>query len=124
MRKLFFIAFALQYTLPFLAAHNSKVATQPVKKAQSQPAPVKLGVPATDVKKRETSPHAPHNAPRKAASVNTHANKPAEKKAENHGKPPVKKDGTPEKRYIENLKLRKDSTPHKRSKHNTATGAQ
>lgn len=124
MKKLFFIAFALLFNLHFLAAQNSKAAVKPIKNAPAaKPVPVKLAVPAKDAKKQETTTQAPQNAPSKTAPVNTQANKPAENKADNQGKPPLKKDGTPDKRYKENQKLKKDGTPDKRFKENKATGA-
>jgi hypothetical protein len=121
MKKLIFIAIACIINVNLTFAQNAKsdpkaaqVGTKP------KQVPVKMvsePVPVTNSKPKATT-QAPQSTPQKEAAVNSKPTKPVDGIAAPQGKPVMKKDGTPDKRYKENKNLKKDGTPDKRYKEN------
>ena len=121
MKKLFFIAIVFMLNVHFLTAQNAKSDTKAAQVgAKPKPIPVKMvskPVPVSNANPKATT-QTPQNVPQKEASVNSKPTKPAESTSTQQGKPVLKKDGTPDKRYKENQNLKKDGTPDKRYKEN------
>jgi hypothetical protein len=121
MKRIFFIALALFINANLLFAQNSKVAAKPVQNAQTKPVSVKMAVPPANEKKQEVKAQAPANAPHKEEAIKPKPAPATANSAPQQGKPVLKKDGTPDKRFKQNQKLKKDGTPDKRYKENKAT---
>jgi hypothetical protein len=124
MKKLFLVAIALFLNVHFLPAQNAKADAKTAQVgAKPKPVPVKMvskPVPVSNANPKATT-QTPQNAPQKEASVNSKPTKPAENATSQQGKPVMKKDGTPDKRYKANQNLKKDGTPDKRYKENKAS---
>lgn len=117
MKNLFLIVVAFMLNFQFINAQNSKSEAKPAQVgAKPKQIPLKNAVKPAPASNNTTQ--APQNAPNKEAKVNTKPSKPAETTTSQQGKPVLKKDGTPDKRYKENQNLKKDGTPDKRFKEN------
>jgi hypothetical protein len=122
MKKLFLIAASFLLSVQLLSAQNTRNDAKPTQTQTAKPkqVPVKMvakPVPASN-SKATTNSQAPKDAPSKEATVNAKPNKANEQAKPNDGKPVLKKDGTPDKRYKANQTLKKDGTPDKRYKEN------
>lgn len=119
MKKLFFIAIALLINANFLFAQNSKAETKPAQTGvKLKKVPLKMAAQPVPKDGKQTPAAAPQQGPSKEGAVNTKPTKPAENNGVQQGKPVMKKDGTPDRRYKENQNLKKDGTPDKRYKEN------
>ena len=124
MKKLILIAIACIFNMHLLSAQNAKTDSKAAQGAtKPNPVPVKMvsePVSVTNSKPKATT-QAPQSTPQKEAAVNSKPTKPVDGIAAPQGKPVMKKDGTPDKRYKANQNLKKDGTPDKRYKENKAS---
>jgi hypothetical protein len=123
MKKLFLIAIVTFLSVHISHAQNTKVDAKSSQKGQPKQIPVKMAakpMTAKDNKQGAVSSES-QNTQTKDATTNQSQAKPVENTATQQGKPVMKKDGTPDKRYKENKNLKKDGTPDKRFKENKPT---
>lgn len=122
MKKILSIAVALLMFSTLTFAQDAKPKVKPVGTVQPKQIPLKAVSSSKAVSKQESTEASPQNAPQKGAGVNAQAAKSNENNVQ-QGKPVLKKDGTPDRRFKENQKLKKDGTPDKRYKENKEAGA-
>ncbi len=123
MKKLFLIAIVTFLSVHISQAQNTKVDAKSTQKVQPKQIPVKMAakpMTAKDNKQEAATPVSGNTQPREA-TTNQSQTKPVESSATPQGKPVMKKDGTPDKRYKQNQTLKKDGTPDKRYKENKPT---
>jgi len=123
MKKILFIVLALFLNATLTFAQDAKAKSKPVGTVQPKQVPLKAVSNSKAVSKQEPAEAAPQNAPQKEAGVNAQPAKNNVNNSDQQGKPVLKKDGTPDKRFKENQKLKKDGTPDKRYKENKDSGS-
>ncbi|HRG58851.1 MAG TPA: hypothetical protein PK323_07805 [Bacteroidia bacterium] len=123
MKKILSIAVAFLMCATLTFAQDAKPKAKPVGTVQPKQIPLKAVSSSKAVSKQEPAEASPQNAAQKEAGVNAQPAKSNENTNVQQGKPVLKKDGTPDRRYKENQKLKKDGTPDKRYKENKEAGA-